>query len=83
VGRVVRVSGNSSVVQLLTDRDWAAGIKLIRSNEVALAEGRGRDNPLDGSLISPKVDVRKGEEVVTSGLVQSGATRRASPWAGS
>jgi rod shape-determining protein MreC len=73
VGRVVRVSANQSVVQLLTDRDWAGGIKLVRSNEVALAEGRGRDNPLDGSLISPKVKVREGERVVTSGLVQSGA----------
>ena len=73
VGRVVRVSANQSTVQLLTDRDWAGGIKLVGSNEVALAEGRGRDNPLDGSLINPKVKVRRGEDVVTSGLVQSGA----------
>jgi rod shape-determining protein MreC len=73
VGRIVRVSINRSVVQLVTDREFAVGVRLERSNETGLAEGRGRENPLEGSLISPDVDVRKADDVFTSGLIESKA----------
>ena len=71
VGRVVRVSDGRSVVELLTDRDFAVGVRLATSGEVGIAAGGGRDQPMRLSGIDPGVDIRRRELVTTSGLPQS------------
>lgn len=70
VGRVVRVSASRSVVQLLTDRDFAVGVRL-RSGEIGIAAGGGRDQTLRLSGIDPDVEVSRRELATTSGLPQS------------
>jgi rod shape-determining protein MreC len=72
VGRVVRVSRGQSVVQLITDSDFSVGVRLVRTGEVALASGRGRDQDLLVTLVNEQVGVRPGELAATSGLRQSG-----------
>jgi rod shape-determining protein MreC len=70
VGRIVRVSDERSVVQLLTDREFAVGVKL-RSGEVGIAAGGGRDQPMRLQGIDPDVEIRRRELATTSGLPQS------------
>lgn len=71
VGRVSRVAAGRSVVQLLSDRDFAVGVKLATSGEIGIAAGGGRDQPMHLSGIDPGVDIRRRELVTTSGLPQS------------
>jgi len=71
VGRVVRASGGRSVVELLSDRDFAVGVRLATSGEVGIAAGGGHDQPMRLSGIDPGVDIRRRELVTTSGLPQS------------
>jgi rod shape-determining protein MreC len=71
VGRVVRVSASRSVVELLTDRDFAVGIRLRSSGEIGIATGGGREQPLSLSGIDPGVEIRRRELATTSGLPQS------------
>jgi rod shape-determining protein MreC len=71
VGRVVRTSGDQSVVQLITDRDFAVGVRMQKSREVAIAAGQGPDEPMDVSFVDPEVKVFEGELVTTSGLPES------------
>jgi rod shape-determining protein MreC len=71
VGRVVRVSDRRSVVELLTDRDFAVGVKLASSGEVGIAAGGGRDQPMHLSGIDPGVEIRRRELVTTSGRAES------------
>ncbi len=49
VGRVIRVTPISSVVQLIIDRDFAVAGKLSTSQEAGLVMGRGENDLADGS----------------------------------
>jgi rod shape-determining protein MreC len=71
VGRVVRASSRQSVVQLVTDRDFAVGIRLAGSGDIGIAYGRGRDQTMTVDAIEPKTKVKTGELATTSGLVES------------
>lgn len=68
VGRITSVSRNRATVLLLTDRTSSVGVRLASSGEVGVAsgEGGGRDMPVE--LVDPKVEVKRNEMVVTSGL---------------
>ncbi|MGI8663789.1 MAG: rod shape-determining protein MreC [Acidimicrobiales bacterium] len=69
VGRVVQVTSGHSVVKLITDPDFAIGIRLTSSQEIGVARGTGEGGPLRvESGINPKADVPIGEAVTTSGL---------------
>ena len=71
VGRVVLVTGSRSTVQLLTDPDFAVGIKLLPSQVTGTArgQGRGEDLVVDSNLESDSEDLPKpGTALTTSGL---------------
>lgn len=67
VGRVVRVSGSSSVVLLIIDPESAVGVRLASSGETGVLVGR-REHDLRLDLVDPDTTVRPGEPVETSGL---------------
>jgi rod shape-determining protein MreC len=67
VGRVIRVSGSSSVVLLIIDPESAVGVRLAASGETGVLVGR-RENDLRFDLVDQNTTVRAGELVETSGL---------------
>ncbi|MBW3643132.1 MAG: rod shape-determining protein MreC [Actinobacteria bacterium] len=71
IGRTVAVSGSRSVVQLITDPVSSVGVRLSRSSEVAVAEGRGPDALLSLGFVDAATEVDVLELVVTSGLEDS------------
>ena len=68
VGRVLLVTPNSSTVQLITDPDFAVGVRLVPDGVTGTARGNGRgenlivDTPLDSEGV-----VEEGVELTTSG----------------
>ena len=60
VGRVIRVTPNSSDVQLLIDRDFAVPATLSTSHEAGIVEGRGEDE-LRMRLVGPGVEISETE----------------------
>jgi rod shape-determining protein MreC len=60
VGRIVRVTPNSSMVQLVIDRDFAVAGVLSTSQEAGIVEGRG-ESDLRMDLIAPGVEISKTE----------------------
>lgn len=67
IGRVVQVSGERALVQLLTDGQFGVGVRLSRSGATGVAEGQGRTTPLRIDLLADDVTVVPGETVLTSG----------------
>jgi rod shape-determining protein MreC len=69
VGRVVQVTSDHAVVKLITDPDFAIGVRLTASQEIGVARGTGEGNPLRiESGVDPQADVPVGDAVTTSGL---------------
>lgn len=71
VGRVVNVSGERSIVRLITDPASAVGVRLARSSQVAVAEGTGPGRLLSLGFVDAEADVTPLELVITSGLDNS------------
>lgn len=73
VGRVVRVTPISSVVQLVIDRDFAVAGKLSTSQEAGIVEGRGEDD-LQMDLLAPEIEISdtEPESVFTLGYEING-----------
>ena len=71
VGSVVQVSGNWSRVELLTDPNFDAGVRIVRSGDDGLVSGRGPGRDLEVSFIELETVVIPGETVVTSGFAGS------------
>lgn len=70
VGKVVQVTGKRSTVQLITDPDFAVGIKLLPSlvTGTARGQGRGADLVVDTRLEPGAEDLPKsGTSLTTSG----------------
>jgi len=71
VGKVVLVTAERSTVQLITDPDFAVGIKLVPSQVTGTARGRGRGEDLivDSNLESDSDALPEpGTSLTTSGL---------------
>jgi len=71
VGKVVQVTSGRSTVQLITDPDFAVGIKLLPSQVpgTARGQGRGEDLVVDTNLEADAEDVPKpGASLTTSGI---------------
>ena len=66
VGRVITPSARAAKVQLLIDRNAAAGALIERSRSQGVAEGTGGDIRLN--YVSGTADVQVGDTVVTSGI---------------
>jgi rod shape-determining protein MreC len=67
VGRVVVPSGRAAKVQLLIDRNAAAGALVARSRAQGVVKGGG-DDRLELQFVSETADVVTGDLVVTSGI---------------
>jgi rod shape-determining protein MreC len=67
VGRIILPSGRASKVQLLIDRNAAAGALIERTRVQGVVEGVG-DGSLSLQYVPGTADVRPGDLVVTSGI---------------
>jgi rod shape-determining protein MreC len=67
VGRVVVSSARAAKVQLLTDRNAAAGVLIARSRSQGVVVGTGEEL-LRMDYVSEVADVAVGDSVVTSGI---------------
>lgn len=67
VGHVIRVTPNSSVVQLIIDPDSSVAGRLDASGETGLLEGEGQSD-LRMGLVNADTPVEPDERVVTAGF---------------
>ena len=68
VGRVVKAGARAALVQLLIDREAAAGAIVERSRAGGVVVGAMGDPPLDMEYMSNLADVKPADRIVTSGL---------------
>jgi len=68
VGQVTRVFPFTSEVTLLTDKEQAIPVQLLRNGLRSVAYGRGKAGMLELRFTAPNADIQVGDIVVTSGL---------------
>ncbi|MES3022521.1 MAG: rod shape-determining protein MreC [Pseudomonadota bacterium] len=68
VGQVTRVFPFTSEVTLLTDREQAIPVQVLRNGLRSVAYGRGRSGYLDLRFVAPDADIKVGDVLVTSGM---------------
>ena len=68
VGQVTRVFPFTSEVTLLTDKEQAIPVQLLRNGLRSVAYGRGKIGALELRFTAPNADIKVGDIVVTSGL---------------
>ncbi len=68
VGQVTRVLPFMSEVTLVTDKDQAVPVKVERSGVRSVLFGAGTGRPLELRFMSPSVDVKEGDRLLTSGI---------------
>ena len=68
VGQVTRVFPFTSEVTLLTDKEQAIPVQLLRNGLRSVAYGRGKSGALELRFTAPNADIQVGDVVVTSGL---------------
>lgn len=70
VGQVIFLGPNSSRVLLLTDRKSAIPVVDLRNGLQTIVVGTGRINGLEAANITETMDVKVGDELVSSGINQ-------------
>lgn len=68
VGQVTRVFPFTSEITLLTDRDQAIPVMILRNGLRSVAYGRGQSGLLDLRFIASNADIQKGDLLMTSGI---------------
>lgn len=68
VGQVTRVFPFTSEVTLLTDKEQAIPVQVLRTGLRSVAYGRGNSGMLDLRFVAPNADIVVGDVLVTSGL---------------
>ena len=68
VGQVTRVFPFTSEVTLLTDKEQAIPVQVLRNGLRSVAYGRGQSGYLDLRFMEPNADVVVGDILVTSGI---------------
>lgn len=68
VGQVTRVFPFTSEVTLLTDKDQAIPVQVLRNGLRSVAYGRGQTGALDLRFMPANADIQKGDILVTSGI---------------
>ena len=68
VGQVTRVFPFSAEVTLLTDRDQAIPVQVVRSGLRSVAYGSGQSGLLDLRFMASNADIQAGDVLVTSGI---------------
>ncbi len=68
VGQVTRVFPFTAEVTLLTDKDQAIPVQVVRTGMRSVAYGRGQSGVLDLRFMPASADIRKDDLLVTSGI---------------
>jgi rod shape-determining protein MreC len=68
VGQVTRLYPYTSEVTLLTDKDQAISVQVVRSGLRSVAYGRGQSGVLELRFIAANADIKPGDTLVTSGI---------------
>jgi rod shape-determining protein MreC len=68
VGQVTRVFPFTSEVTLLTDKDQAIPVQVVRSGLRSVAYGRGQSGGLELRFMATNADIQKGDLLTTSGI---------------
>ena len=68
VGQITRVFPFTSEATLLTDKDQAIPVQVLRSGLRSVAYGRGQSGVLDLKFMAANADIQKGDKLVTSGI---------------
>ncbi|MBO9536215.1 rod shape-determining protein MreC [Herbaspirillum sp.] len=68
VGQVTRVFPFTSEITLLTDKDQAIPVQVLRNGLRSVAYGRGQTGVLDLRFMPANADIQKGDTLVTSGI---------------
>ncbi|MFA7240643.1 MAG: rod shape-determining protein MreC [Sulfuricellaceae bacterium] len=68
IGQVTRAYPFSSEITLLTDKDQAIPVEILRNGMRAIAFGQGADGTLGLAFTPMNADVQTGDVVVTSGI---------------
>ena len=68
IGQVTRVFFSMSEVTLLTDKDQAIPVQVVRNGIRSIAYGSGQPGLLELRFIEANADVKEGDIVVTSGI---------------
>jgi rod shape-determining protein MreC len=68
VGQVTRVFPFTSEVTLLTDKDQAIPVQVVRSGLRSVAYGQGHSGTLDLRFMPVNADIKNGDILVTSGI---------------
>jgi len=68
VGQVTRVFPFTSEVTLLTDKEQAIPVQVLRSGVRSVAYGRGQSGQLELRFMAASADIQVGDVLITSGL---------------
>ncbi len=68
VGQVTRVFPFTSEVTLLTDKEQAIPVQVVRSGLRSIAYGKGHAGSVDLRFVPVNADIRNGDILVTSGI---------------
>ncbi len=68
IGQVTRVHPLLAEVTLITDKDHAIPVQVVRNGLRAIAYGSGDGATLDLRFLAANVDVQNGDDLVTSGI---------------
>ena len=68
VGQVTRVFPFTSEVTLLTDKEQAIPVQVLRNGLRSVAYGRGNAGTLELRFVAPNADVQVGDVLITSGM---------------
>lgn len=68
VGQVTRVFPYTSEVSLLTDKDQAIPVQVVRNGLRSVAYGRGQSGVLDMRFMAANADIKPGDVLMTSGI---------------
>ena len=68
VGQITRVFPFTSEVTLLTDKEQAIPVQVLRNGLRSVAYGRGQSGLLDLRFMAPNADIQVGDVLITSGM---------------
>lgn len=68
IGQVTQVYPFSSEITLLTDKNQAIPVEIVRNGTRAIAFGHGQDGALELPFMAANADIQNGDILVTSGI---------------
>ncbi|RJF97511.1 rod shape-determining protein MreC [Noviherbaspirillum saxi] len=68
VGQVTRVFPFTSEITLLTDKDQAIPVQVVRTGLRSIAYGQGHSGALDLRFMPANADIKSGDMLITSGI---------------